>query len=73
MPKAYISLQESEMVVVQAAAQIYAAYITAGRVEEGQENQWMDKSIRAAIRIANVTDKAVISDGEVDSSEDKPF
>ena len=36
MNKPYVSLQPSEAVLVQVAGQIYAAYISAGRVEEGQ-------------------------------------
>lgn len=49
-----------------AAATIYAAYITAGRVLDGQEAEWMDRSIRAAIRIAKVTDESVQADKEFD-------
>jgi hypothetical protein len=64
MAKSYLKLQQSEAVVVQAAAQIYAAYIVAGRVDEGQESEFMQKSIRAALRIAKATDEAVVSDEE---------
>lgn len=69
MTKSHISLQHSEGLVMQAAAQIYAAYITAGRVAEGDEESWMQKAIREAIRIAQATDDAIISDDEVDSSD----
>ena len=65
----HLKLQHSESVVVQAAAQIYAAYITAGRVSDGEESQWMERSIREAIRIARATDAAVISDEEIDTLE----
>ena len=65
----HLKLQHSESVVVQAAAQIYAAYIAAGRVPEGEEAQWMKRSIREAIRIADATDAAVISDEEIDTLE----
>lgn len=66
---AHLKLQHSESVVVQAAAQIYAAYIAAGRVPEGEEAQWMKRSIREAIQIANATDASVISDEEIHSLE----
>jgi hypothetical protein len=66
---AHLKLQHSESVVVQAAAQIYAAYITAGRVPEGDESKWMERSIREAIRMARATDAAVISDEEIDTLE----
>ena len=41
MSKKHFKLQHSESVVVQAAAQIYAAYISSGRVEDGEEVKWM--------------------------------
>jgi hypothetical protein len=69
MAKKYLKLQHSESVVVQAASQIYAAYIINGRVAEGEESQWMKRSIREAAMIAQATDEAIISDGEVDSTD----
>lgn len=69
MTKKHFKLQHSESVVVQAAAQIYAAYISAGRVPEGEQAQWMERSIREAITIAEATDNAVISDEEIDTME----
>ena len=65
MAKIHLRLQKSESVVVHVAGQIYAAYIAAGRVDEGQEDQWMQRSIREAIKIAAATDDAIISDDEV--------
>jgi hypothetical protein len=65
MGKAYISLQPSEQTLVQAAATIYAGYLTAGRVPEGSESDWIKKSIEDAIRIAKVTDDNVQADAEV--------
>ena len=67
MAKAHLKLQQSESVVVQAAAQIYSAYIAAGRVNEGEESNWMRRAIREAIQIANATDEAIVSDEEVDT------
>ena len=64
MAKIAISLQPSEAVVVRAAASIYAAYIAAGRVPEGQEEPWMSRSIREAIWIARTADDAIQSDNE---------
>lgn len=64
--KPYLTLQPSEMVVVQSAANIYAAYVAIGRVEEGREREWMDRSIREAIRIARVTDETIQADAELD-------
>ncbi|MBL6725345.1 MAG: hypothetical protein ISQ09_09670 [Rubripirellula sp.] len=66
----HLKLQNSESVVVAAAAQIYSAYIAAGRVADGSEDQWMTRSIKEAIKIAMATDDAIISDDEI---ETKPF
>ena len=41
----------------------------AGRVPEGDEAEWMKRSIREAIQIANATDASVISDEEIHSVE----
>jgi len=69
MAKKYFRLQHSESVVVQAASQIYAAYIVNGRVAEGEEAQWMRRSIREAVMIAQATDDTIISDDEIDSED----
>lgn len=70
MAKAHLQLQRSEGLVFQAAANIYSAYVIAGRVKEGEEPGWMERSIRDAIRMAVATDKAVISDEEISSLDD---
>lgn len=67
MAKAYVRLQQSEGYIIEAAAQIYAAHVATGRLEEGQEAACMERSIRDAIRIAKTVDDAVIAEGEMDS------
>ena len=54
---------------MQAAAQIYAAYISTGKVSDGDEERWMQRSVREALVLARATDDAVISESEIDSSE----
>ena len=66
MAKTYIKLQPSEAVIVGAAAQIYAAYVIAGRAEQGHEAEWMERSIGEAIRIAQTVDSSVQADTELD-------
>lgn len=66
MAKKHLTLQHSESVVVQAAAQIYAAYIASGRVSEEGTTMWMKQAIREALMIARGVDDAVISDGEME-------
>jgi hypothetical protein len=64
-----LKLQHSESVVLQVAAQLYSAYVIAGRVREGDEATWMERSIRDAIAMAEATDAAVISDNEIAGQE----
>lgn len=66
MKKPSLSLQPSEGIVVRSAAQIYAAYITAGHIKKGTEQEWIERSIREAFLIARLTDEAVQSDTELD-------
>lgn len=56
MDKAYLKLQPSEVAITQSASHIYAAYIVAGKVAEGDEDAWMERSIKEAIRIAESRD-----------------
>ena len=65
--KSYISLQPSESAVFQSAANIYAAYIIAGKVPDGEETAWMEKSIRQSIKMAKATDATLVSDDELDA------
>ena len=62
--KRALGLAPSEAVVVRAAAAIFAAYIVAGKVPEGQSEAWMKRSIQEAYFIARTTDDAIVSDNE---------
>ena len=64
--KHFISLKQSEGIVVQVAGQIYAAYIASGAIADGDEARWMKRSIQEAIRITKTVDEVVQSDGEFD-------
>lgn len=66
MAKKHLTLQHSESVVIQAAAQIYAAYIISGRVAEDENAHYMRQAIKEAMTIARSVDDAVISDGEME-------
>ena len=63
----HLKLQHSESVVIDAAAKIYSAYITAGKVVDGEEDKWMSRSIKEALKLAIATDDAIISDNEVEN------
>lgn len=65
MEKTTLRLQPSESVVVEAASRIFAAYISSGRIPDGSEGDWIERSVREAIQIACNVDAAVRSDDEV--------
>lgn len=65
----YFSLQPSEMAVFRAAAEIYAAYVSAGKVPDGKENAYIQKAIKEAIQIAFHVENYVISDEEFEQKE----
>ncbi|MFZ3193560.1 MAG: hypothetical protein WA154_10190 [Moraxellaceae bacterium] len=60
-----LKLQASETAVLHAASRLYAAYITAGRVEVGQEAAYIKRAIEEAHYMAKLTDQMVVSDDEM--------
>jgi|GEM_PF-886691 len=62
--KTYLKLQQSEGFVIEAAAQIYAAYITSGRLNEENKESLMKEAIRDALRIALTVDETIIAENE---------
>ena len=65
MSKKHLNLQPSEAAVFSSAAQIYSAYIVAGKVSAGEEDKWMARSIKESIKLALATEDAVVSDEEL--------
>lgn len=61
----YMRLMPSESVIIRAAADIYSGYLASGRVQEGQEADYLKRSIIDAIRIADTVDEQIQSDDEV--------
>ena len=53
----YSSLQPSEMAIFSVAGNIYASYVSAGRVTEETEPEMMKKSIEASLRIADIVER----------------
>ncbi len=66
MQKSKVSLQTSECAVFQVAGNIYAAYLSAGKVPEGDEKKWMERALREAVELAQMSDARVQSDAELD-------
>ncbi len=66
MAKSCITLKPSEQAVLEAAATIYAGYVTSGRAQPGDEKSWLTRSLREAIALAKMTDDSIQADGEFD-------
>ncbi len=60
-----LKLQHSESVVAHVASRIFSAYIASGQIVDQDENAWIKKSIKQAIKLCVATDEMVISDEEV--------
>jgi hypothetical protein len=73
MTKPDVTLQPSKGVITQAAAQIYAAYVAVGRVEDENADQWIKQAIRDAIGIARTVDASVQSDEELPDQGEQPL
>ena len=70
MSKPDITLEPSKGVVSEMAAQIYSAYIIRGDVQEGEEDQYMERSIREAVRIAKTVERSVETEDVPATGED---
>jgi len=70
MSKPDITLEPSKGVVSQMAAQIYSAYIIRGDVQEGEEDQYMERSIREAVRIAKTVERSIETEDVPAAGED---
>jgi len=64
--KPYVTLKPTEQTIVTAAATIYAGYVSGGKVADGSEKQWLQRSLKEAIALARLTDESVLADGEFD-------
>lgn len=60
----YFKLQPSESTIASIAAQLLSAYISAGKVNDQNENELVDKSISLAISLARKVEDLVDSDSE---------
>ena len=73
MAKTDITLEPSKGVISEMAAHIYSAYIIRGEMNAGEEDQFMERSIREALRIAKTVDRSVetedASTGRVDAPD----
>jgi hypothetical protein len=64
MNATYLTLQQTEQSLVQAAATIYSGYIQAGNVEPGEEARWIQQAVKEALAIAKTIEDEVVAEGE---------
>jgi len=64
--KPYVTLKPSEQSILTAAATIYAGYVVAGSVPKDAVKEWLRRSLKEAIALAQLTDESVMADGEFD-------
>ena len=66
MAKAHLSLDTTEIVVLQAAATIYAAYVQRGLThsEPSKNQEFHERAVKEAIELARLTDDAVQTESE---------
>ena len=60
-----LQLAATEASILAAASRIYAAYISTGQVAENEENNYMQKAIRQAIKMSTAVDDLVKAEGEL--------
>ena len=66
----YVDLQGSEKVLVRTAGDIYAAYIEAGKVDEGAEDEYIARSVNEALKIA-LRIEQLVSDAEETAADEQ--
>jgi hypothetical protein len=69
MSKPNLTLQPSKAIITQAAAEVYAAYIAAGRIKDEETDDWIKRSIREVFLIARIIDSSFYSDREMPADE----
>ena len=62
MSKIQIKLEPSTSVIINAAAQIYAAYVSTGQETLASDEEFANRAVQAAIKIAQRTGELVGSD-----------
>ena len=66
MNKTYLVLQATEQALVTSASSIYAGYLQAGKVPDGEEAHWRKRSIEEALEIAKEIDNLTVVETEMD-------
>ncbi|WP_019530421.1 hypothetical protein [Dasania marina] len=60
-----VQLVSTEAAILAAASRIYAAYISNGSVQEGQEGTYMQAAIKQAAKMSLAVDDFIKAEGEL--------
>jgi len=66
MNKPYMSLQPTEVALLDAASRIYSARLLSGQVPDGGEHEALKTSVAESIDLARLIDEGVMADKELD-------
>ncbi len=61
---AYLALEPSETAVLHTASRIFSAFVASGVVNDANQHELSDRSVKLATRMALVIEKYIQSDGE---------
>ena len=61
----HIRLEPSERAIFRSASDIYAAHVAAGNVKDGNEDEYIQKSIAVSLKICDIVEDKVVSDSEL--------
>jgi len=67
MTKPEINLKPTESTVTEAAVQLYAAYLIADKVKDGEEKDWMQRAVNEAVLFARTAEGIAAPHGEEQS------
>ena len=66
MNKPYMSLQPTEVALLDSASRIYAARLASGQVADGRESDAIEVAVSESLSLARRIDKAVMADKELE-------
>jgi len=66
MNKPYMSLQPTEVALLNAASRIYSARLLSGQVANGAEHEAIKTSVTESMDLARLIDESVMADKELD-------
>ncbi len=66
MNKPYMSLQPTEVALLNSGSRIYAARLASGQVADGCESDALEAAVAESLSLARLIDNSVMADKELD-------